>query len=682
MMKKKQSPQIKALQKALEPLDRLNPLPNSLSPERVTALLRQQEAPCPPKRRVLTLRHVAAIAAVLAIAIGAVALWKGLPYLEVTEPSGESKPLVEAVQDYSEIEAYFQKLQSSIPFQTESYARDEAAGMPAAGAAKGDSSSPTQSNAPQASTNQNVPAETPYGQTNTQVAGVDEADILKNDGSCLYFAPAGGKSIRIIAPTPVDSMQVLATIAIPQGEGESVSVAELYVRGNRLIAVCHAADTSGQEVSGQAMADAIYNGCMVRALAGDTRLLIYDIGDRSAPKLTRTFTQDGAMLSSRMIGSTLYLVTQYTVPLSSDELTDYIPTTTDQNSPAQKLAAADIRILPGADTPNYLVVSALDTSADQAEPARKAVLGSGDSVYCSTDALYVAFTEYEQAGEFTAITGFPLTEEGLGESVSGRVRGRALNQFSLDSYGGALRIATTETVDGATSSRVTILDRSLNTLSTLGGIAPGESIYAVRFLGNKGYVVTFRQTDPLFVLDLSDTSAPKILGQLKIPGFSSYLHPVGEGLLLGIGEDADDAGNTRGVKLSLFDVSDPAKPQEIDSLTLGRHTYTDAASNHKSILFLPEQSAVALPIMQQESMKDFQIYSDQTYCVFSLEGNQIQLMHTLRNYTREAQFHERRGKDNAILRGTYIGSTLYTFSNGRVCAFSLDSGVKRGQLDF
>lgn len=168
------------------------------------------------------------------------------------------------------------------------------------------------------------------------------------------------------------------------------------------------------------------------------------------------------------------------------------------------------------------------------------MLGSGNEVYCSTQALYTASTVYDDDVEYTTIFGFPFSQEGLGKSVSGRVRGHVLNQFSLDSYGGALRIATTETVNGSTSSRVTILDSSLKTLSALTNIAPGEEIYAVRFLGTKGYVVTFRQTDPLFVLDLSDTSSPKILGELKIPGFSSYLHPVGENLLLGIGQDADE----------------------------------------------------------------------------------------------------------------------------------------------
>lgn len=681
-MMKKHNRQNEPLQKALAPLDQINPLPSSLSPQKIPALLRRQEPPRPVKHRTLSLRHVAMAAAVLAIAIGAVALWKGLPYLEVVNGrTGAATPLTEVLQDYSKIEAYFQKLKTSQ--SNEAYDQN---------AMQAPAESPTmQGDVPKDGTSYNQNAgsapeaqeKSAFGKTNTQIADVDEADILKNDGSCLYFVPSGGSEIQIISPQPANAMKVLSTISTPQENGKSLSVAALYIRQNRLIAVCSLTESGGSSAQ-STCADAVYNGRMAPVASGDTRLLIYDIGDRSAPKLLRTFTQDGGMLSSRMIDDTLYLVTQYTVDLSGDEeLTDYIPTTTNNGEAAKKLDAACIQLLPDAKTPNYLVVSVLDTLDAKKEPARKAVLGSGDQVYCNTDALYVASTSYENDAEFTSIIGFPFTQDGLGKSVSGRVRGHVLNQFSLDSYGGALRIATTESVKGTTSSRITILDKSLKTLSSLAHIAPGEEIYAVRFLGAKGYVVTFRQTDPLFVIDLSDTSAPKILGKLKIPGFSSYLHPVGENLLLGIGQDADASGVTRGVKLSLFDVSNPAKPREIDHLILPNGTYTDAPSEYKSILFLPEQNAVALPVQQELFDKAFYAYyQDYRYCVFSLQSNRVELTHTLRNYTQQEQRAESYGSDSAILRGTYIGDALYTLSNGRVCAFSLSSGQRLGQLDF
>lgn len=677
MMKKKRNGQTEPLLEALRPLDQINSLPPALSPAQMSSRLRLQ-TPQPAKRRYLTLRHVAAAAAVLAIVIGAIALWKGLPYLEVVNrQTGDSAPLTEVLQDYSKIEAYFKDL-SANPADEIFVKPEDAMEAPV--------ESPTMGDVPKngalagQSANHSTPkneAESGYGKTNTQTAGVEEADILKNDGSTLYFVPALGKTIQIIAPRPAGSMKVLSQITIPQESSREVTVSELYVQGDRLIAVCNLRNPRDREYNAVC-------GLMMPVYQGDTRILIYNIGDRSAPKLERAYTQDGGVLSTRMIGRTLYVITQYTV--AQDEngaFTDYIPTTSDGEHGAQKLNAADIQILPEAKTPNYLVVSALDTADAKKEVSRKAVLGSGDKVYCSTEALYTAATAYDGDVEYTTIFGFPFSQDGLGKSVSGRVRGHVLNQFAIDSYDGALRIATTETGNGGTSSRVTILDASLKTLSTLTNIAPGEEIYAVRFLGTKGYVVTFRQTDPLFVIDLSDPSAPKILGELKIPGFSSYLHPVGENLLLGIGQDADENGVTRGVKLSLFDVSHPEKPQEVDSLVLPNGTYTDAPSEYKSILFLPEENAVAFPVAREEIGKSFRSYFDETYCVFSLQGRQISLLHTLRNYTQQERLAADGSElDYSIRRGTYIGDTLYTLSNSRICAFSLSSGEEMGRLDF
>lgn len=678
MMKKKRNGQTEPLLEALRPLDQINPLPPSLSPAQMSSRLRPQ-TPRPTKRRGLTLRHIAAAAAVLAIVIGAIALWKGLPYLEVVNrQTGDATPLTEVLQDYSKIEAYFKNLSALSADESRAGAEDAMKAPVESPTTVGDV--PKDGAVAGQSANHNTPekeAESGYGKTNTQTAGVEEADILKNDGSTLYFVPALGKTIQIIAPRPAGSMKVLAQITIPQESSREVTVSEIYVQGDRLIAVCNLRNPQGREYNAVC-------GLMMPVYQGDTRILIYHIGDRSAPKLERAYTQDGGVLSTRMVGNTLYLITQYTA--SQDEngsYTDYIPTTSDGEHGAQKLNAADIQILPGAKTPNYLVVSALDTKDAKKEVARKAVLGSGDKVYCSTEALYTAATAYDGGVEYTTIFGFPFSQDGLGQSVSGRVRGHVLNQFALDSYGGALRIATTETGKSGSRNRVTILDASLKTLSTLTNIAPGEEIYAVRFLGSKGYVVTFRQTDPLFVLDLSDSSAPKILGELKIPGFSSYLHPVGENLLLGIGQDADANGATRGVKLSLFDVSRPEKPREVDSLVLPTGSHTDAPLEYKSILFLPEENAVAFPVAQEEISKDFRSYFDETYCVFSLQGRQLSLLHTLRNYTKQERLSADGSElDCSIRRGTYIGDTLYTLSNSRICAFSLSSGEELGRLDF
>ena len=252
MMKKKRNGQTEPLLEALRPLDQINSLPPSLSPTQISSRLRLQ-TPQPAKRRGLTLRHVAVAAAALAIVIGAIALWKGLPYLEVVNrQTGDSAPLTEVLQDYSKIESYFKDL-SAHPADESIAGREEAMKAPA----ESPTMKPTMNDVPEdnalagQATNNSATvneADTGYGKTNIQTAGVEEADILKNDGSTLYFVPALGKTIQIIAPRPAGSMKVLSQISIPQESNKEVTVSELYVQGNRLIAICRLTNPSGSTV--------------------------------------------------------------------------------------------------------------------------------------------------------------------------------------------------------------------------------------------------------------------------------------------------------------------------------------------------------------------------------------------------------------------------------------------------
>jgi hypothetical protein len=184
--------------------------------------------------------------------------------------------------------------------------------------------------------------------------------------------------------------------------------------------------------------------------------------------------------------------------------------------------------------------------------------------------------------------------------ASGEVPGQLLNQFSMSEYNGDLRVATTTfpwSTEQTPTSAVRILRPDGNELVQIGmvdGLGNNEQIYAVRFLGTQGYVVTFHQTDPLFVLDLSDPTAPALTGELKIPGYSAYLHPVGDGLLLGVGQDASQEGQAQGTQLSLFDVHDPANPQRLSTLSIGG--YSDAEWDHHAFLFWPQDGTIVLPV--------------------------------------------------------------------------------------
>ena len=278
--------------------------------------------------------------------------------------------------------------------------------------------------------------------------------------------------------------------------------------------------------------------------------------------------------------------------------------------------------------PSTVTVLTVGETLDDVQPV--SVQGSAETIYASTDALYVAAGNWDQAGSRTDVHRFDLPADGPAVYTgSGRVPGRLLNQFSLSDHDGALRVVTT--VDGpvggagagpdggatpapmpedevttemfvpSTSARLTVLDTEGDTLDEVGhldGLGVGEEVQSVRFMGDTGYVVTFRQTDPLYALDLSDPRAPRSLGELKIPGFSEYLHPIGDGLLLGIGRDADPStGMDLGFKASLFDVSDPAAMVEVDQFIVP-DAWSEVSGDHKAFTWDSERSQAILPISQ------------------------------------------------------------------------------------
>jgi len=243
------------------------------------------------------------------------------------------------------------------------------------------------------------------------------------------------------------------------------------------------------------------------------------------------------------------------------------------------------------------------------------VVSSGDTVYASTSDIYVATTPWDYyngttdpsrqgsqtpAPPPTLVHQFALGSDGSANYVaSGEFEGRLLNQFSMSELDGDLRVAVTVddyTGAGATESFVKVLrpiGSTLTEIGSVGGLGLTEQIQAVRFLGSQAYVVTFRQTDPLYVIDLSDPSAPKAVGQLKIPGYSAYLHPVGDGLLLGVGQAATDSGTVLGTQLALFDVSDPANPRQISVLPIGGRS--DAEWDHRAFLYWAADGTIVLP---------------------------------------------------------------------------------------
>jgi uncharacterized secreted protein with C-terminal beta-propeller domain len=274
-------------------------------------------------------------------------------------------------------------------------------------------------------------------------------------------------------------------------------------------------------------------------------------------------------------------------------------------------------------------------------------------------------------------------------AASGEFPGRVLNQFSMDEFEGYFRVATTT---GHTSGRgiqtsanhIYVLNEDLEIVGAVEDLAPGERIYSARFMGKRAYLVTFQKVDPLFVIDLSTPRRPKVLGKLKIPGYSDYLHPYDENHIIGFGKDTVEAeeGNFawyQGLKLALFDVSDVEKPKEISKVVIGdRGTDSSALHDHKAFLFSREKNLLVIPVLLAEI--DFEKYPNelpewthgeyvwQGAYVFHLDAETGFKLKGRISHDTERHSFLKSGRyyydfENSIKRSLYMGEALYTLSN-------------------
>ncbi len=507
-----------------------------------------------------------------------------------------------------------------------------------------------------------------YGETNTQTEGVDEADIIKNDGRYLYvvgYDMGINRKLRIIDTT---TMTAVYNGYIYNDSGDIVDIREIYVSGNRLIAI----GTYG-EIDGF-YTDAYYSS-YGGPMGGKTVGVVMDITDRASPKTIRKTEQDGSYRSSRMVGSVLYTLTEYTVSgKDENEVKKYsVP-----EAAGSEIACDCIYIMD--DSANrYICLTAYDTASTDGEVSSLAVLGSGTEVYCSQNNLYVLGRKYLNDEEIkkqgvyslTTINAFSLNGTEIAFKAKGEIAGTINNQYSLDEYQGSLRIATTayNNIKGSDVSSVYILDGDLKVIGKLENIANDEQIKSVRYMGSKAYVVTFRNTDPLFVLDLTDPTAPKITGELKLPGYSAYMHPISETIILGVGYNGDSQNaDFNSLKVSLFDVSDMANPKEISTLTYD-NTESYVVQNPKAFVYNQEENYIALPAQHYSNYA----CSGYSCYIIGLENNKLTLRHKL-SHDVEDVF-----SGVTFVRGTYIGSEFFTVSDNLTVKHSLETGEKLGE---
>jgi len=582
-------------------------------------------------------------------------------------------------------------------------------------------------NAPLAPSPSGGQASGDYSNTNIQVEGVDEADIVKNDGKYIYTV--SGNKVVIVSAYPPENAKIVSEIELdgtPQ---------EIFINKDKLIVFGYG-DYSYNNV---AMPDI---GIMPpRYYSPRTFVNVYDVTDRANPILTRNVSVDGNYFDSRMIGDYVYLIANDPVNYGG---TNPIPMPVIQSGSVSKtIAASDVYYFDSPDT-SYVftnVISINTQNDNEGLNSKTFLMGYSENLYVSTSNIYVVYTkrlseydfydrildeavipavsvqeqvkisairdsnatkyekmqqtskslqdylsslgpengaqvmktiqdnaqkvqvEISKEMEKTIIHKISISNGDIDYQTNGEVPGYTLNQFSMDEYNNNFRIATTTGNWQAESlNHVYILDNNLQIIGKLEDLAHGEKIYSVRFLGEKGYLVTFRQIDPLFVIDLSNPANPIVLGYLKIPGVSNYLHPYDETHVIGVGVDATEQGRVQGMKLSLFDVSDVSNPKEISKYIIGeRGTYSEALSDHKAFLFSKSKNLLVIPISLAE--KDYQQNWQGAYVFnvdlsngFVLKGR---ITHENETINKTDYYYDYQSQ---IRRSLYMDDVLYTLS--------------------
>lgn len=489
-----------------------------------------------------------------------------------------------------------------------------------------------------------------HSETTAQVEGVDESDVVKTDGKYIYilkrYQNGTVKIVDIRGENPVQLGGITADIY----------ATDMYLSGDRLVII------------GQVGTDNI-----------STAASVYDVSDPAKVSLVTTCTQSGYLSDSRMISGKLYMISNYTINIgnvSKSKPETFVPKVSSNNYDGT-VEPDTVCFYDNCNDAQYTVAAAYDTK-DGALVSTRSVLGGSFTVYASTGNIITA--SYSYNGK-TQLARFAIDDGNIELKATGEIEGDLLNQFSIDEYKNHFRFVTTvykqtETKESAPGSVISeivsvstqmsncliILDGDLKETGKIANIAPDERVYSVRFMGDTAYFVTFRQVDPLFSVDVSDPKNPKIIGSLKIPGFSNYLFPFGDGKLLGIGRNADEnTGRTSGMKLSMFDISDPSNVTEYAKTDVNS-VYSEALESHKASLVNYKKNLIAFPAYGTNGI---------VYFVYSFENGA---------FLQKAVI-ETNSVDSIVCRGLYVEDVFYVATVDTLQYFDLNTFNKLGVLE-
>jgi uncharacterized secreted protein with C-terminal beta-propeller domain len=553
-----------------------------------------------------------------------------------------------------------------------------------------------------------------FSTTNVQEEGVDEPDIVKSNGSTLFVVRGDrlfAVDVRGTKPKLAGALQLPASMSY-----------ELLLHGERLLVL-----SRGGVVTIDAQPGGVSASSSLVPYRQQTNLIEVDVGDPSAPRIVRSLTLDADYVSARLVGTVARIVTVSGMPHALPFVTpaDSTPEATAAALARNRAVVRTARL--GSWVPSYKVkgrrgetlvrrplvqcrnvrrpavysglglvtVLTVDLRKGLAPIDSDSVVADGRTVYASRDSLYVATQRWlaqpvteatsEPPRVTTAIHKFDISDPASTTyRGSGTVSGYLLSQWSLSEHKGVLRVASTEapawwgTGQEESESAVTTLgerDGALVQLGRVAGLGKGERVYAVRFIGDTGYVVTFRQVDPLYTLDLSTPARPAVLGELKIQGYSAYLHPLGDDLLLGIGQDATAEGRVLGTQLSLFDVSDLRRPARLRQQTLGS-SWSEAEGEHHAFLWWAPSRLAVIPVTT---------YADKPFAGavgFRVTRTGIDEVGRVTHTGEAAAGASGRVGAIPVNRSLVVGDTLYTVSSVGVKAVSLESFAEQGWVPF
>lgn len=560
-----------------------------------------------------------------------------------------------------------------------------------------------------------------FSTTNIQVENVDEADIIKTDGDYTYSISDSDVIISNIKDTahPEISARIESTDeSIPE---------DLILSGDTLTII-------GTEYIGSGFGPLYTRNSYYSRYYTEknTTVRIYDISDRENPRLEKAYKLYEPYYTSRRIGDKLYVISSGRLRKGEKDKT--VDRKYYEDHVEKEFAANSVRYLSDVRTQYLTLVSVVDLTKLDSDITVNPFLMDISNAYVSENAFYLIDERYEADGSRTfgeelgkifgfggligyfngeiyssdydgydyrtKIFKFDISESGnISYSSRASILGTTINQYSLDEKDGHLRLAL-HTEEG---SYVAVFDEKLNQIGTSGKLARGERMYASRFLGDKAYLVTYKNTDPLFVIDLADEKNPKVLGELKIPGYSVYLHPYDENHLIGIGIDSVEetrkdangrvmwtTARITGMKLALFDISDFKNPKEISKLHIG-DSYTSSAilTNPKALLFSKEKQLLAIPVNNYESefsieISEYDDLSDLVSYFYDYDDNYVEEGYLVYNINLEDGITQRGEiihEDSSLVRGLYVNDDLITISENTLKVNLLQDLSLKSQLD-